>query len=109
MIQHKHNTMECFGVRAKKNFYGVTWPDEQTWSGILISRHVNIFILAIYVNYVRNEHLKINRRVPERYERLKIRGISQPTTKTNFSGPFALLALSQLQPISNYIIPWILP
>ena len=50
----------------------------------------------------------MNGRVPERYARLKIRGISQPTMETTFSGPFSLLALAQCQPISKYTIHWIL-
>ena len=51
--------MEFFGVKAKKHFYGVTWPDEQTWRGVLISRRVNIFILDIYGNDVKNEHYQL--------------------------------------------------
>ena len=51
----------------------------------------------------------MNGRVPERHARLKIRGISQPKMETTFAVPFALLSLAQCQPISKYIILWILP
>ena len=51
----------------------------------------------------------MNGRVPEIHVRLNITSISQPTMETTFSVPFALLTLAQYQPISKYIILWILP